>query len=331
MASRADDVDDHRLHIGAEALDLRRLRYFIALAEEMHFGRAADRLHIAQPPLSRLIGRMETDIGAQLIDRSRSQIRLTQAGAVLLARAREILRQVDEITAEIAQLGSGKSGILRIGFVGSATHGLLPSLIKAFRALHPDLELTLSAMNNAGLKEGLIRREIDGAIARPAIIDDEICSEKLQDEPLILALPDAFEREWEQPLPLFSLRDASFILYPQHPRPSFADHVLSVCEMSGFRPHDPIMAMDYQTAISLVSVGVGVCIVPHSVSTTQRAGVVYREYAGPNPGTSLSVNYRIDNRSPQLSSFVEVARDHARSLAAPAVRLVTERSVNRLR
>jgi DNA-binding transcriptional LysR family regulator len=324
MASKPDAGDDHRLHGGADALDLRRLRYFVALAEEMHFGRAADRLHVAQPPLSRLIGRLEADLGAQLFDRSRSQIRLTQAGEVLLTRAREILRKVDEITIE------GKSGILRVGFVGSATHGLLPPLIKAFRAQHPDVDLTLSAMNNAGLKEALIRREIDGAIARPAIIDDEILTEKLQEEPLILALPDAFEREWQHPLPLSSLCDASFILYPRHPRPSFADHVLGVCEAAGFRPHDPIMAMDYQTAVSLVSVGVGVCVVPYSVSTTQRAGVIYREYVGPNPGTSLSVNYRIDNRSPQLWSFIKVARDYARSIAAPAVRLAAERSLNRL-
>jgi LysR family transcriptional regulator, benzoate and cis,cis-muconate-responsive activator of ben and cat genes len=324
VPNRPDHGEDHH---GADALDLRRLRYFIALAEEMHFGRAADRLKIAQPPLSRLIGRIEADLGAQLVDRSRSQIRLTQAGKVLLARAREIVRQVDEATAEVAQLGSGKSGILRIGFVGSATHGFLPSLIKMFRARYSDVELTLSAMNNAGLKEALIRREIDGAIARPAIEDDEILTEKLHEEPLIVALPDAFEREWRQPLPLASLRDAPFTLYPQHPRPSFADHILSVCSAAGFRPHKPVMAMDYQTAISLVSVGVGVCIVPRSVSATQHAGVIYRDFLGPNPGTSLSVNYRTDNRSPQLLAFISVARECARSLTGPSLRLAADRPV----
>jgi LysR family transcriptional regulator, benzoate and cis,cis-muconate-responsive activator of ben and cat genes len=325
VTNKTEHSEDHP---GADALDLRRLRYFIALAEELHFGRAADRLQVAQPPLSRLIGRIEADVGAQLIDRSRSQIRLTQAGKVLLMRAREIIRQVDKAKDEVAQLGSGKSGILRIGFVGSATHGFLPSLIKTFRARQPDVELTLSAMNNAGLKEALIRREIDGAIARPAIEDDEILSEKLHEEPLIIALPDAFEPEWQQPLPLVSLRDASFILYPQHPRPSFADHILSVCNAAGFRPHNPVMAMDYQTAISLVSVGVGVCIVPRSVSATQHAGVIYRDFLGPNPGTSLSFNYRIDNRSPQLFGFLNVARECARILKPAMLRLATDRSVS---
>ena len=169
-----------------------------------------------------------------MIDRSRSQIRLTQAGKVLLARARQIIRQVTKRLPK-SRNSVRQERILRIGFVGSATHGFLPSLIKTFRARHPDVELTLSAMNNAGLKEALIRREIDGAIARPAIEDDEILTEKLHEEPLIIALPDAFEREWQQPLPIASLRDATFILYPQHPRPSFADHILSVCSASGFR------------------------------------------------------------------------------------------------
>jgi DNA-binding transcriptional LysR family regulator len=329
--NRKKSAKDHRLHGGEEALDLRRLRYFIALAEEMHFGRAADRLGIAQPPLSRMITRMEADVCAQLIDRSRSQIRLTQAGELLLMRAREIVRQVDEVTTEVAQLGSGKSGVLRIGFVGSATHGVLPSVIKAFRARHADIELTLSAMNNAALKEALIRREIDIAIARPSIVDEDILSEKMLQEPLIVALPDTFERKWDRPLPLSALCDAPFILYPQHPRPSFADHVLGVCDAAGFRPHNPIMAMDYQTAVSLVSVGVGVCIVPQSVSSTQRTGVMYQEYVGPNPGTSLSVNYRTDNRSPQLWSFVRVARDYARRITAQPVSQVTSRSVKRSR
>lgn len=293
-----------------DAFDLRRLRYFVALAEEMHFGRAADRLGIAQPPLSRQIARLEQDIGAQLIDRSRSQIRLTQAGQVLLTRARELLARVEDIHREVASIGAGKAGLLRIGFVGSATHGILPALIKAYRAAQPDVELVLSAMNNAGLKQALIRREIDVAIARPSIDDEDIAHQRLHVEPLILALPEAHERAGAPALA--SLAGEVFILYPQHPRPSFADHVLSVCESAGFRPRRIAMAMDYQTAISLVSVGVGVSLVPRSVSTSQRPGVVFRDYEGPNPGTQLSVNHRLDNRSPQLWSFLEVARHVAR-------------------
>ncbi len=298
--------------LSQDPLDLKRLRYFLALADEMHFGRAADRLGIAQPPLSRQIARLEADIGAQLIDRSRSQIRLTQAGKLLSERMRDLMKRLDELRDEVAKLGSGKAGVLHVAFVGSATHGVLPSLIKQFRTQHPDVDLHLSAMNNAALKQALIHREIDIAIARPSIQDDEIISELLHQEPLVLAVPDGFAAEHKTALSLADMRDETFILYPESPRPSFADLVLSVCDHAGFQPEHPVMVMDYQTAISLVSVGVGVSLVPQSVSSTQKPGVVYRPYDGYNPGTALSFNHRIDNRSPQLWSFVEVARRIAR-------------------
>ncbi len=298
---------------GHETFDLKRLRYFIALADEMHFGRAADRLGIAQPPLSRQIARLEADIGAQLIDRSRSQIRLTQAGKLLSERARDLMKRVGDLREDVAKLGSGKAGVLHVAFVGSATHGVFPELIKQFRTQHPDVDLHLSTMNNAALKQALIHREIDIAIARPSIIDDEVVSEKLHQEPLVLALPDGFVHDPKRLLPLTELRDETFILYPEHPRPSFADLILSVCDHAGFQPEHPVLVMDYQTAVSLVSVGVGVALVPQSVSTSPHAGVIYRPYAGPNPGTALSVNHRVDNRSPQLWSFVEVARRVARA------------------
>lgn len=311
------DGDELRPLPGADCLDLRRLRYFVAVAEEMHFGRAADRIGIAQPPLSRQIARLESEVHAQLVDRSRSQIRLTQAGQALFDRARELFKQVDQIHQEMAHLGQGKAGRLRVAFVGSATHGILPSLIKSFRACHPDVEIALTAMNNSMLKQSLIQRDVDIAIARPSIVDEEVISEKLLDEPLILALPDALNDGRPSLIELATLRDETFILYPEHPRPSFADHILNICDAAGFRPKDPVMAMDYQTAVGLVSVGVGVSLFPQSVATSRRSGVAFRPYAGPNPGTALSVNFRTDNRSPQLWNFLAIARRYARRTTAP--------------
>ena len=316
MAGSRDDETDKLEGSGTDALDLRRLRYFVAVAEEMHFGRAADRIGIAQPPLSRQIARLEAAVSAQLFDRSRSRLQLTQAGELMLDRARTLLRGVEDIRQEIARLGSGKAGLLRVAFVGSATYGSLPRLIEGFRNEHPSIELALSAMNNAALKQALVERQVDVAIARPSIDDADIMSERLEQEPLILALPDALAADSAEAIELAALREETFILYPAAPRPSFADHVLGVCEAAGFHPSDPLMASDYQTAISLVAVGVGVCIVPHSVSSTHRPGISYRPYLGPNPGTALSINYRIDNRSPQLWSFLKAARIHARRLAA---------------
>jgi DNA-binding transcriptional LysR family regulator len=292
-------------------LEFKRLKYFIAVAEELHFGRAAARLEMAQPPLSRQIGQLEKDIGALLFDRSRSQIRLTQAGEFLLQRARDQLALLESTYQEVARIGAGNEGRLRIAFVGSATHGVLPALIKSYRAHHGDVELVLTAMNNAELKRALIQREIDVAIARPSIVDDEVKSEFLHQEPLILALPDNSPLNTQAIPRLDELGQETLILYPSNPRPSFADYVLDICHEAGLGLVKTVMAMDYQTAISLVSVGVGMSIVPESVSSTQRAGVSYRKYSGPNPGTALSVNYRQDNRAPQLRGFVEIARRYS--------------------
>jgi DNA-binding transcriptional LysR family regulator len=295
-----------------DPMDLRRLTYFVAVAEELHFGRAAVRLDIAQPPLSRQIAQFETDLGVLLFDRSRSQIRLTQAGEVLLERAHDILDRIEQTEREVKRIGEGMSGRLRVAFVGSATYGVLPDAIKAFRAAFPDVELALSAMNNAELKRSLIRREIDIAVARPSLDDEELKSEPLHHEPLILAVPASSPILQEPAIRLSALKNETFILYPRKPRPSFADYILEVCLKEGFIPQAQVMAQDYQIAISLVSVGVGISLVPESVSQSERVGVVYRHYQGCNPGTSLSLNYRRDNRMPHLFNFLKVAQRFAR-------------------
>lgn len=270
---------------------------------------------MTQPPLSRQIGQLEKDIGVLLFDRSRSQIRLTQAGEVLLKNARSILTSVESTYREVKLIGEGRAGRLRISFVGSATHGVLPNLIKSYRSHYPDVDLALSAMNNADLKRALVQREIDIAVARPLLEDDELRREHLHHEPLILALPDNSEFNRSKPISLNELRDETFILYPRLPRPSFADWVLKACQDEGLEPSSTVMAQDYQTAISLVSVGVGLSIVPESVSATQRAGVCYRPFVGKNPGTSLSVHARRDNRALHVVNFLKIVRRYAQKSA----------------
>jgi DNA-binding transcriptional LysR family regulator len=297
-------------------MDLRRLTYFVAVAEELHFGRAAARLSIAQPPLSRQIAQLEAELDALLIDRTRTQIRLTQAGEALLERARDILERIDQTAREVHAIGEGAAGRLRIAFIGSASHGVLPELIRAFRTSYPGVELALSTMNNAELKRSLIGRQIDIAIARPALRDDEIRSVKLHAEPLILAMPEESPLAAATELRLGDLRRETFVLYPRRPRPSFADHILDVCQKEGFLPASQVLAQDFQSAISLVSVGVGLSIVPRSVSASPRRGVAYRAYAGFNPGTTISLNVRLDNQAVHVRNFLEVARTFARGLHA---------------
>lgn len=293
-------------------MELKRLRYFVAVAEELHFGRAAERLDMAQPPLSRQIAQLEAELEVKLFDRSRAQVRLTPAGDVLLERARQILDQLDSAFREVSLVGKGSAGRLRVAFVGSASHGVFPNLIKSYRSHFPDVDLALSAMNNADLERALIQREIDIAVARPSLRGEDFRTAKLHNEPLVLAIPDNSALNARTSIALKSLNQETFVLYPRHPRPSFADHVLGALAQEGVQPKDTILAQDYQTAISLVSVGVGISVVPESVSTTQRPGVFYKKYIGHNPGTGLSAHARRDNTKPHVLNFFKIVETYTR-------------------
>lgn len=294
-------------------MNLKQIEYFIALAEELHFGRAAERLGMAQPPLSRQIQQIEADLGAQLINRGRNAISLTQAGERFYERGSALLAELGDIRLEIRRIGQGAEGRLRIGFVGSATYGMLPTILKSFRASWPEVNLSLVPMNNAQLQRSLIRRDIDIAIARPTLNDGEIVTRKLIDEPLVLAAPDALITT-PGPVSLPDLGQPSYILYPEYPRPSFADVVIAACESVGADTSRRVFTMDFQTAIALVSVGEGVALVPASVGTAQRNGVRYHEIAGLTVRTGISVNHRIDEQGIHVHNFVTLAQKVARKV-----------------
>jgi LysR family transcriptional regulator, benzoate and cis,cis-muconate-responsive activator of ben and cat genes len=289
-------------------MEFKRFKYFVAVAEELHFGRAAERLKIAQPPLSRQIAQLEHDLDVLLFDRSRSQVRLTQAGETLYERAREILERIDSACRETTLIGKGGAGRLRIGFVGSATHGPLPSLIKAFRSSYPPVDLALYAMNNAESERALVQREIDIAVARPSLPGDEYRTDILHHEPFILAVPENSRWSVADKVVLADLYDEVFVLFPRRPRPAYCDRILEICRQEGFTPKQPVMSQDFQTAISLVSVGVGVSVVPESVSRAKIPGVAFHPYVGANPGTSLSVHARLDNQSRHVSNFFDLLK-----------------------
>jgi DNA-binding transcriptional LysR family regulator len=295
-------------------MNFRQLTYFIAVAEELHFGRAAERLDMAQPPLSRQIKQLEEEMGAVLFNRGRSAITLTQAGERLLDRGRSIMRQLEDTRLEVRRLGQGAEGRLRIGFMGSATFGILPTIIKSFRANYPDVNLSLIPMNNAQLHRALVARELDVAFARPALKDPEFLTRDLMEEKLILALPDTIDTEGRSVARLERLATHNLILYPEYPRPSYADFVLNACEAAGFSVPLRIWCMDLQTALGLVSVGEGVCIVPESVSSAPRKGMKFLRIEPEIARTMLSVNYRLDEQGVHVQNFVKLAQKVARRI-----------------
>ena len=294
-------------------MNLKQLEYFIALAEELHFGRAAERLGMAQPPLSRQIKQIEEDLGALLFNRGRKAITLTQAGERLHRRGIALLAEFNDIKLEVRRIGQGADGRLRIGFIGSATYGLMPNILKSFRASYPEVNLSLIPMNNARLHRSLIRREIDIAIARPALEDAEIITRKLGDEPMVLAVPDTLDLP-AGPVDLHTLHNERFVLYPEFPRPSFADFVISACADLRVEIARRLFTMDFQTAIALVSVGEGVAIVPASVGSVQRNGVRYCDIANMTARTGVSINHRIDEQGIHVKNFVTIAQKVARKV-----------------
>lgn len=295
-------------------MNFKQLNYFIAVAEELHFGRAAERLGIAQPPLSRQIKQMEEEMGAVLFNRGRSSITLTQAGERLHTRGLAILSMVADTQLEVRRIGQGADGRLRIGFVGSSTYGILPNIIKSFRASYPGINLSLIPMNNAQLQKQLVGREIDVAFARPALKDAEFAVKKLIEERLVLALPDTLDTGSRRVADLRRLATHNLILYPEYPRPSYADFVLNACQEAGFAAPLRVFTMDLQTALSLVAIGEGVCVVPESVSSAKRNGIKWLNIEPEIARTSLSVNYRIDEQSLHVRNFIAIAQRVARKV-----------------
>lgn len=293
-------------------MNLKQLTYFVALAEELHFGRAAERLGMAQPPLSRQIKQIEEELGALLFNRGRNAITMTQAGERLYERGTNILRQIDDAKLGVRRIGQGAEGRLRIGFVGSSTFGMLPNIIKSFRANYPEVNLSLTPMNNAQLHRALVSREIDVAFARPALKDSELVTRKLGDEPLVLALPDTVDTGNRTEVNLNDLAAQNFVLYPEYPRPSFADFVLNSCAEQGLKITNRVFTMDLQTALSLVAIGEGVCIVPASVASGTRNGIRFCKIEQTLAHTELSVNYRLDEQGIHVRNFVQLAQSVAR-------------------
>ena len=295
-------------------MNFKQLTYFIAVAEELHFGRAAERLDMAQPPLSRQIKQLEEELGAVLFNRGRSAVTLTQAGERLLDRGRSIVSQLEDTRLEVRRLGQGAEGRLRIGFVGSSTYGIFPNIIRSFRANYPSVNLSLNPMNTADLHRALVAREVDIAFARPTLKDPEILSKHLVEERLILALPDTVDTGSRTVAKLERLETHNLILYPEKPRPSYADFILTAIERAGFTAPLRIWCMDLQTALGLVAVGEGVCIVPDPVANAPRKGLKFLKIEPEIARTELSVSYRLDEQSVHVKNFVTIAQKVSRKV-----------------
>jgi len=290
------------------AMELRHLRYFIAVAEELHFGRAAERLCIAQPPLSQQIQQLERELGFTVFLRTQRRVELTPAGRLFLAEARAALTGLEKAAAAGRRIARGEVGWLGIGFVGTAAYRSLPSVLSAFRSRYPDVELVLRELVSARQADALRDKRIHVGLARPALEADGIVCEPWITEPLLAVLPERHALANLPEIALIDLAEQPFISFPRHPKPSYADYVLFVCEGAGFSPHIVQETAEIHTAVSLVAAGMGVTLVPASMQTAHREGVAYLRFASPSPVSELSLVYRAGDTSPVLEAFLDVAR-----------------------
>jgi DNA-binding transcriptional LysR family regulator len=290
-------------------VELRHLRYFVAVAEERHFGRAAERLHIAQPPLSQQIRRFEAELGEPLFYRTTRSVELAPAGEALLERAPAILAAFDAAVEDARRAARGEYGRLAIGFTGSSTYAMLPSLAAAMRDELPGVVLDLQGEL---LTPAQVARLLDGTLdlglLRPPVHERELATEVLHSEPLLAVLPEAHPLADAEAVPLERLEGEPFVTYPSHFRSVVHDAVEDACEAHGFRPVAAHEVAETATLVSFVAAGLGVSLVPASVRNMTVEGAVYRPLLDDATRVELAAAWRRADDRPVLARALDVIR-----------------------
>jgi DNA-binding transcriptional LysR family regulator len=287
-------------------MDLRHLRYFVAVAETQNFGRAAARLAISQPPLSRQIQAFEGELGTRLFARTTRGVRLTAAGAALLPEARRLLRHADALAANARHLGEGDIGTVRVGFISTASYNVLPRVLPEFHRRRPGVRLLLQEATSEALGALLREDELDVGLVVPPLFEPGCRYATLLREPLLAALPA--RRRWPRRVPLASLAREPFILFPRKAGIGLYDVIVGFCRAAGFTPRIEQEAIQMPTIVSLVAAGMGVALVPASLRQMRRTGVVYRPLAETSPLMEVGLAWREGETEPAVAAFVEHAR-----------------------
>jgi DNA-binding transcriptional LysR family regulator len=296
-------------------MELRHLRYFAAVAEELHFRRAAARLHISQPPLSQQIRQLESELDVQLLERSRRRVELTPAGAAFYDRAKEILDAVDDAARLARQVQRGDVGRLSVGFVGSAMYSLVPDVLRAFRARRPAVDLRLRELSTAAQLDQLESGRIDVAFVRPSVPRAGIAIERVLREEVVVALPESSRLAGREEIELADLRGEPLVLLSRSGAPGVRAALEAATRRFGGEARLVQEAAEIQTVIGLVAGGVGFSLVPDSVRSLARRGVAYRRLAD-GPSIELALAWRADDRTPVLAAFREVVRELAPGASA---------------
>lgn len=288
-------------------MELRHIRYFLAVAEEQNFTRAAARIGIGQPPLSQQIRDLETEIGFPLFRRRPHGATLTEAGEAFLPEARKIISQTERAVRAARRAGGGDDGALRVGFTSSANfHPIVTEAFTVFHWKHPEASLVVEEGNTARLVERLRNAELDAAFVRPDNVEDDsgLSLVTLGDEPLIVALPVGHALTGRASVPLSALRAEPFVIFSRSLGQTFLRLIVEACRREGFEPMVAQEAPQIGAMVNLVAAGLGVAMVPASIAQLAVKGVVYRPIDGEPPRVSLALATRAGDIPASARNFL---------------------------
>lgn len=297
-------------------MEFRQLQLFVAVAEELHFGRAAARVGMAQPPFSQQIRKLEAELGLALLARTSRRVALTPAGGQFLDDARALLTRRNEVIAAARRAASGAVGVLRVGFGASSAFGLLPDILRTFRAQLPDVTLQLDERETPEIGAALASGDLDIALVRAPFRHDGVAAEPLLRERFALALPATHPRARRRGIALSALAAEPFVLFARRTAPGLHDTITTMCLAAGFSPSIVQEASSWSSVISLVAGGMGITIAPASAQILCPRAVVFRELRGASGSAELAVAFKRQHLSPIAARFREIAHAAMAALAA---------------
>jgi DNA-binding transcriptional LysR family regulator len=291
-------------------MELRQLRYFLAVAEHLHFTDAAAHLGIAQPPLSQQIIKLEREIGTQLFIRFPRRVELTEAGRVLRESARRIVEDTQQALAEAQNAGRGESGHLALGFAGSTVfHPLVATVMQKYRHVYPRVAISCEESNSSALLDKLGERQVDAALVRLPLDCGELVVEPLAGEDMLAVLPLGHRLSQCRSIDLADLAGDSFIFFPRPIGPNLHDSMISACRAAGFTPIIGMESPQISSTPNLVAAGFGVTLIPASIRQIHAEGVSYHELEGQPLRTGIALVHRRREKAPTVLNFVKTVRE----------------------
>ncbi len=285
-------------------MELRHLRYFTTLAEELHYGRAAGRLYIAQPALSKQIASLERELGVKLFDRTRRRVELTPSGALLLPEAQRLVELSTRFTQNARRVRDGLIGTLRLGYTGPVAESALPQLLRLHHRRYPDMIMSLREATTQVVLDDVRDGVFDAAFLRVTSTETDLEVLEVRREPAILAVPQDHPFYAREQVRFAELRDQPLVMMTRDVEPQLYDHAIALCAAAGFSPSIVHEADSVQTTLSMVASGLGLAVVTASARLTARAGVNYLPLVEPTPSVTLSLAHRRDHISPALAAFL---------------------------